>query len=65
MSFLRVFGLYLSGYILVCISLDRYIAVMKPVGVSDSNNREIVMLAIAWIASIGCSLPQVKVLIGI
>jgi len=60
MSFFRVFGLYLSDFVLVCISLERLIVVMQPVGVSRVKNREKVMLKVAWVASAACSLPQVR-----
>ncbi|XP_013103205.1 adipokinetic hormone/corazonin-related peptide receptor variant I isoform X2 [Stomoxys calcitrans] len=56
MSFLRVFGLYLSGFVLICIAIDRYYAILKPLKLSNSRGRT--MLAIAWCCSIICSLPQ-------
>jgi len=59
MSFFRIFGLYLSGFVLVCISLDRYFAVMKPLGIPDAQKRAMFMLRCAWVVSIICSLPQV------
>ncbi|KAH8410168.1 hypothetical protein KR009_007650 [Drosophila setifemur] len=56
MSFFRVFGLYLSSYVMVCISLDRYFAILKPL--QRSYNRGRVMLACAWVGSVVCSIPQ-------
>ncbi|KAH8298117.1 hypothetical protein KR018_007016 [Drosophila ironensis] len=56
MSFFRVFGLYLSSYVMVCISLDRYYAILKPL--QRSYNRGRVMLACAWLGSVVCSIPQ-------
>ncbi|KAH8329495.1 hypothetical protein KR074_012030 [Drosophila pseudoananassae] len=56
MTFFRVFGLYLSSYVMVCISLDRYYAILKPL--KRSYNRGRVMLACAWLGSIVCSIPQ-------
>ncbi|CAL8146292.1 unnamed protein product [Orchesella dallaii] len=59
MSFFRIFGLYLSGFVLVCISLDRYLAVMKPLtSPGIQRNRARLMLLVAWISSIIVSLPQ-------
>ncbi|ODM97543.1 Gonadotropin-releasing hormone II receptor [Orchesella cincta] len=58
MAFFRIFGLFLSGNILICISLDRYFAVLKPLGIPDANSRGRLMLTIAWLASFACSLPQ-------
>ncbi|CAL8147165.1 unnamed protein product [Orchesella dallaii] len=59
MSFFRIFGLYLSGFVLVCISLDRYLSVMKPLTSPDTQRiRGRLMLLVAWITSIIVSLPQ-------
>ncbi|XP_063702680.1 adipokinetic hormone/corazonin-related peptide receptor variant I isoform X2 [Culicoides brevitarsis] len=57
MSFFRVFGLYLSSFILVCISIDRYFAVLKPLSLSE--NRGKIMIAVAWFLSCVCSTPQI------
>lgn len=56
MAFFRTFGLYLSSFILICISVDRYFAVLKPLKVHD--NRASLMIIAAWVASGLCSLPQ-------
>ncbi|KAG8230930.1 hypothetical protein J437_LFUL002963 [Ladona fulva] len=58
MAFFRVFGLFLSGFVLACVSIDRYYAVLKPLQLNYVNRRMKVMLSVAWIASIVCSLPQ-------
>ncbi|ODM93483.1 Gonadotropin-releasing hormone II receptor [Orchesella cincta] len=59
MSFFRIFGLYLSGFVLMCISLDRYFAIVTPFGTSDANRRAKIMLVFAWFASAVFSVPQV------
>jgi len=59
MSFFRIFGLYLSSFVLVCISLDRYHAVLNPLRMPDADRRGKIMLIFAWVASFVCSLPQV------
>nr|AOC38019.1 adipokinetic hormone receptor [Sarcophaga crassipalpis] len=59
MSFFRVFGLYLSSFVLVCISIDRYYAIIKPLKLSTNRGR--IMLAVAWCSSFLCSLPQAYV----
>ncbi|XP_046679197.1 adipokinetic hormone/corazonin-related peptide receptor variant I-like [Homalodisca vitripennis] len=56
--FFRAFGLYLSSNVLVCVSLDRYFAVLHPLKVSDARRRGKVMLAVAWAISFMCSVPQ-------
>jgi gonadotropin-releasing hormone receptor len=58
--FLRAFGLYLSSNILVCISLDRYFAIIYPLKVSDARRRGKLMLLFAWFISLLCSIPQVR-----
>lgn len=57
--FLRAFGLYLSSMVLVCVSLDRYFAILYPLRNNDARRRGKMMLSAAWIVSIVCSLPQV------
>ncbi len=59
-SFFRTFGLYLSGFLLVCISLDRYFAVLKPLSLPEANKRGRYMLYAAWTGSFLCSFPQVQ-----
>ncbi|XP_014614729.1 PREDICTED: gonadotropin-releasing hormone II receptor-like isoform X1 [Polistes canadensis] len=61
MAFFRVFGLYLSSFILVCISMDRYYAVIKPLQLLHVDRRGKIMLTIAWLGSIFCSIPQMMV----
>ncbi|VVC41885.1 Hypothetical protein CINCED_3A020801 [Cinara cedri] len=58
MAFLRIFGLYLSGFILICISVDRYLAVLQPMRLYQMDRRGKLMIGVAWIASFFCSLPQ-------
>jgi len=58
--FLRAFGLYLSSMVLVCVSLDRYFAILYPLRVNDARRRGKLMLIAAWLVSIVCSLPQVS-----
>lgn len=58
--FLRAFGLYLSSNVLVCVSVDRYFAVLHPLRVNDARRRGKIMLSIAWLCSLVCALPQVR-----
>ncbi|CAN7947247.1 unnamed protein product, partial [Ixodes hexagonus] len=60
MQMLRAFGPYLSSMVLVCISVDRYFAVLHPLKVHDAQRRGKVMLAAAWYISLVCSVPQVN-----
>ncbi|XP_054277217.1 adipokinetic hormone/corazonin-related peptide receptor variant I-like [Macrosteles quadrilineatus] len=57
-AFFRIFGLYLSSFVLICISIDRYFAVLKPMNLSDVDRRGKVMLTCAWVGSTICSTPQ-------
>nr|XP_053649506.1 adipokinetic hormone/corazonin-related peptide receptor variant I-like [Cherax quadricarinatus]XP_053649507.1 adipokinetic hormone/corazonin-related peptide receptor variant I-like [Cherax quadricarinatus] len=57
-QFLRAFGLYLSSLVLVCISLDRYFAIVHPLKVNDAQRRGKLMLSFAWSIAAVCSLPQ-------
>ncbi|XP_056640774.1 adipokinetic hormone/corazonin-related peptide receptor variant I-like [Diorhabda sublineata] len=56
--FLRVLGPYLSSNIIVCVSLDRYFAVLYPLRVSDARRRGKIMLTVAWSASFIYCIPQ-------
>lgn len=59
-KFLSAFGFYLSSMVLVCISLDRYFAVLHPLKVNDAQRRGKIMLFFAWLISAVISLPQVS-----
>ncbi|XP_019874462.2 adipokinetic hormone/corazonin-related peptide receptor variant I [Aethina tumida] len=61
MAFFRTFGLYLSSFILVCISVDRFYAVLKPLHLAALGQRERMMLIGAWIGAVLCSIPQTVV----
>ena len=60
MSFFRIFGLYLSSFVVVCISLDRCFAILRPMSnVVNVAKRSRIMLSTAWTLATLCSLPQV------
>ncbi|KAK4323009.1 hypothetical protein Pmani_006269 [Petrolisthes manimaculis] len=58
LAFCRTFGVFLSGFLLVVISIDRYYAVLRPLTVTEAKRGMRRMLWVAWMASILCSLPQ-------
>ncbi|XP_068249134.1 gonadotropin-releasing hormone receptor-like [Palaemon carinicauda] len=58
MAFFRTFGVFLSGFLLVVISIDRYHAVLRPLTVTEAKRRVRVMLWMAWAASVAFSTPQ-------
>ncbi|KAK7069105.1 hypothetical protein SK128_016340 [Halocaridina rubra] len=58
LNFFRAFGLYLSSLVLVCISLDRYFAIVHPLKVNDAQRRGKMMLSFAWSVAAVCSVPQ-------
>ena len=59
-KFFSAFGFYMSSMVLVCISLDRYFAVLHPLKVNDAQRRGKIMLFFAWLISAFISLPQVS-----
>ncbi|GIX69917.1 gonadotropin-releasing hormone receptor [Caerostris darwini] len=58
MMFFRAFGLYLSSMVLVCISIDRFIAIVYTLKVNVAQKRVKYMLRCAWIFSFLSSVPQ-------
>ncbi|KAF5270240.1 hypothetical protein FQA39_LY08454 [Lamprigera yunnana] len=58
MAFFRMFGLYLSSFVLVCITMDRYFAVIRPLKLTGVDKRGKIMLSAAWFGSTVCSSPQ-------
>ena len=65
MMFFRAFGFYLSSFILVAISLDRYFAVAKPLSLQIADRRGNIMLIAAWVFSIVASVPQVSTVLQV
>ncbi|KAL0113555.1 hypothetical protein PUN28_012610 [Cardiocondyla obscurior] len=61
MAFFRMFGLYLSSFVIVCISIDRYYAVMRPLQILDVHRKGKILLMLAWVGSVLCSFPQMLV----
>ncbi len=59
LMFFRAFGFYLSSFILVAISLDRYLAIAHPLSLTDADRRTKIMLALSWVLSTLASIPQV------
>ncbi len=59
-KFVQVFGLYLSTYIIVIISLDRCCAILDPIGRNQAPARVRFMLLAAWVCSALFALPQVR-----
>ncbi|XP_037789940.1 gonadotropin-releasing hormone receptor-like [Penaeus monodon] len=60
-AFFRIFGHYLSSFILVCISIDRYFAVVYPLSLNAADRRGKIMLTFAWFLAFTCSLPQTAI----
>ena len=58
MVLLRIFGFYLSGFVMIVISLDRLSAILYPITHRSSTARTKLMLGVSWVLSLLCSLPQ-------
>ncbi|KAJ0174270.1 hypothetical protein K1T71_010416 [Dendrolimus kikuchii] len=57
MMFTRTFGLYLSSFVLICIAVDRYNAILKPLNVTwEARVKR--ALVVAWLSAGIASLPQ-------
>lgn len=60
LQILRVFGLYLSSMVLICISVDRFYAIVHPLRVNYVSQRNRRLLLGAWATSLLLSIPQVS-----
>lgn len=60
LMFCRAFGFYLSSFVLIAISLDRYFAVAQPLSIQTADRRGRAMLSVAWTLSAAASVPQVR-----
>ena len=58
MVFFRIIGYYLSGFIMMVISLDRLSAIMVPLSHISNTRLTKRMLVTAWLAALLCALPQ-------
>ncbi len=59
-KFLQVFGLYLSTYIIVIISIDRCYAILDPMSRNSAPKRVRLLIGLAWLFSVLFSVPQVS-----
>jgi hypothetical protein len=65
-QFFRAFGLYLSSMVVICVSVDRYFAIIYPMKLVGAVNRVNVTLACSWVFAVIFALPQViNTLIGV
>ena len=58
MVFFRIIGFYLSGFIMMVISLDRLSAILYPLSHISNTRLTKQMLVTAWLAAPLCALPQ-------
>lgn len=64
LMFFRALGFYLSSFVLIVISVDRYYAVAHPLSsLRTADYRAKVMLTVAWILGVLSSAPQVSLAI--
>jgi hypothetical protein len=64
LSFFRAVGIYVSSFVVAVIALDRCFTVCgRTLSAAHAKRRMKVMLALAWLAGAGASVPQVHSLI--
>ena len=56
--FFRILGCYLTGFIMIVISVDRLYAIVYPLTHRSQANKTKILLAVAWLTAPLCSLPQ-------
>ncbi|XP_023336412.1 gonadotropin-releasing hormone II receptor [Eurytemora carolleeae] len=59
--FLKMYGFLISSFILIVISIDRFVAVLYPFYHLTSSRRTKYMLLLSYITAICCSIPQIFV----
>ncbi|CAL8100505.1 unnamed protein product [Orchesella dallaii] len=64
-QFFRAFGLYLSSMVIICISMDRFFAIVFPLKVIGGMKRVRNMLGVAWTFSILFAAPQFDARVGV
>lgn len=60
LQFIRAFGMYLSSNVVICISVDRYFAIVYPLKLAGAVKRVKWTLVGAWIVSAVFAAPQVS-----
>ncbi|XP_077988654.1 gonadotropin-releasing hormone receptor-like [Glandiceps talaboti] len=60
-KFLVMFGLYLSTFIMVSISIDRYIAIIHPLSRNGGPRRCRIMIILSYVFSLIFSVPQILI----
>ena len=58
MVFLRIFGYFISGNVLMAISIDRFSATVFPILHRSSSRLTRLLLGLAWTLAALCSIPQ-------
>ena len=58
MMFLRMFGYFISGNVLMAISIDRFSATVFPILHRSSSRLTRLLLGLAWTLAALCSIPQ-------
>lgn len=60
LSYLKLFSMYAPAFMMVVISLDRSLAITRPLAVQNKSQLERSMIGLAWILSIVFAGPQVN-----
>ncbi|CAF0817081.1 unnamed protein product [Brachionus calyciflorus] len=61
MMFLRTFGHYLSSFVIITITIDRFYVIVKPLELEKVYTLNKILLTLSWLMSFLSSLPQVFV----
>jgi gonadotropin-releasing hormone receptor len=60
LSYLKLFSMYAPAFMMMVISLDRFIAITRPLAVQSNRKLEQSMIGLAWILSSVFAGPQVN-----
>lgn len=61
-QFWRIFPLYLTSFMMICISVDRFYAFVFPLTIFKSKERNFYLIVTSYVVSFIASIPQVRII---
>ncbi|MBN3280067.1 GNRR2 protein, partial [Polyodon spathula] len=58
LMFMKLVAMYSCAFVTVVISIDRYCVILHPLGIGSANQRNTIILTVAWVLSTVFAVPQ-------